>query len=158
VGKSAGESGGAGDLTGEEEGDGDGPNSRGRRAAVHGGFDEFAVCTSTRTVAGSMQMWERKGARGLLERNRGAGERRSWEQGGLRLRSRERGEGGGSWRKKKLLTGGPGLSAGERERGGGGGAGVGPAWAKRRRGRREERFSFFPFSNQISKYIFKLRF
>ena len=33
-----GESGGADELTGEEERDGDGPISRGHRAAVHGGF------------------------------------------------------------------------------------------------------------------------
>ena len=56
--------------------------------------------------AGALFFLPRRGGEGL------------WEQGGLRLRSRERGEGGGGWRKKKLLTGGPRLLAGERERGG----------------------------------------
>ena len=101
-GKSAGESGGAGELTGEEEGDGDGPNPRERRAAVHGGLGEIAASSNTRTAAGRVQMGERKGGSAHKLLKRGGGEERG-----------QSGSGEKSWERAQL--GGCGIG---RERGG----------------------------------------
>jgi len=95
--------------------------SEGRRAVVQGEFRRAPARSRTRTEPGREGKWgrERWLARGALQKRPRRGGRRegSWGSGGLaagRLLPREREEGRGRL-KAMMLTGGPGLSAGERE-------------------------------------------